>query len=147
MTVTAGPEISMSDLHGEFGGTGPISDYYKDGGLVPSERAGFYDYGAPTDSYSISPPVYYMKREISSGDYKEIYWNGTLIASGSALIIPKIQGGYEYDVGTAADTSGDFRFYRVIRRTATWNPAVPINADVPTGGEVSLSDFYSSTAT
>jgi hypothetical protein len=161
MTVTASKPISMSDIRAEFGGTGPLTDYYKDGGIVPSIRPGssVTTLGSlSAEKYAISGPyapgdgAYYIKQEISTGNYKEVEWHGAWSSSGGSLSIPSVDvgGGYQYVVGTPSTTNNGGFYYHPIQRqtlTVTTSSDTPINADVPTGGDISLTDFYSATAT
>lgn len=148
MTVTASSPISLTDLHAEFGGTGPITDYYRGGGLVPSTRAAYYTYGSySSDQYDFFAPIYYIKQRDSDGKFLEINWNGPLISGGN-LILPYTHtaGGYLYEKTTIGGATGGFTYYRVKRAVATLHPLANINTSVPTSGEISLTDFYSSVA-
>ena len=147
MTVTAGPEISMSDLHAEFGGTGPISDYYKNGGLVPSTRPEWLygGYNGPYYSTTLGSEYYWL-RVGTTGNFTKLYFNGTLLENSSDVDMPIINGLHEYSAQTMQFSGGGLSRWDVRRRTASYPTPLPQNDDVPTGGVVALSDFYGSVA-
>lgn len=142
MALPSSGAISLLDLQNEYGGSSPISlsEYYRNGPYVPN---------------SIGSTV----REPSSGDYYTsgsyewlTYSDGTVLVvywAGADTGIPNGYGGTSYTVGSYTYYRGSYRsgpdpkfgFYNYgVYRTS--GSSTLVNQNVPTGGQISLSNFY-----
>jgi hypothetical protein len=130
--------ISINDIAGVMGGTAPhsLSEYYRNGGLVPSTKVTSVRDPASGSYYSESSPTYYWSEQAGTAT---ISWNGVDSSFAS--------GPTSYTVGSITYYRGSFvrqffgaNLYQIYRTTST---TTNINANVPTSGAISLSNFYS----
>lgn len=120
-----------------------MSDYYRNGGLVPNEVSEFVigDYG------------------LSSYSRGNVHWvvfeqgGATLLVGGSTYSLNEsdtslLVGTTRYQRNALQETDGFFpsrEYYYSIRSRTEGNVVTPINQDVPTSGELRLSDFATAT--
>lgn len=153
MALQTSGAISLLNLQNEFGGSNPIniSEYYRGGGLVPPTR---YEPGPTSSTFgaaSLSSPLNGWAQRQDSPYTVRIFWNsdtqvvedsGTSLGSPSSYTI----GGWTYSRSntvtfTNIPFAGANYYIWPIRREQT------ININVPTSGQISLSNFYGATAT
>lgn len=140
MALQSSGAITFSNLQTEYGGANPISlsEYYKDGTYVPSSITTpaawtAYTYVAGNTNWTEGP----------FGTF--VNWGGTSQGSPTSGSTSFTAGGYEYQKGTLQSTSSDkygtTNFYSV-RRRSTSGTTTTVNANVPTSGTISMSNFY-----
>ena len=155
MALQTSGAISLLNLQNEFGGSNPIniSEYYRGGGLVPPTRTTFEP--GPTSSTfgaaSLSSPLNGWAQRQDSPYTVRIFWNSdtqVVEFSGTSLGSPSsyTTGGWTYSRSntvtfTNIPFAGANYYIWPIRREQT------ININVPTSGQISLSNFYGATAT
>ena len=155
MALQTSGAISLLNLQNEFGGSNPIniSEYYRGGGLVPPTR---YEPGPTSSTFgaaSLSSPLNGWAQRQDSPYTVRIFWNSdtqVVEFSGTSLGSPSsyTTGGWTYYRSTTATFTnvpfaGAYYYVWSIRREQTIN----INTNVPTSGQISLSNFYGATAT
>jgi len=147
MTLPSSGTISIGDLRTEFSGPtlSSMSDYYRDGGYVPStgtsrEPATGYNFSLTSPQYVWTVDTYYAAYG-STGVF--ITWNGINVFSQYYSYPPSsvTVSGSTYYTGTYQSNAGAVYYYSLYRTTTG-----DINTGVPTSGTISLSDFYGATA-
>lgn len=140
MAITTTGTVSISEIQSEFGGASPvaISQYYRGGDRVPSTKETTSTSIGAWSSFEYQPfsgtPRYFYE---NSGP---IRWDDQLVRSSSTVEFGSyLSGGFRYERGSLQG-SGQ---YSVRRRTeSTTTTTTDVNQSVPTGGEVSFSDYY-----
>lgn len=136
----------------EYGGSAPhsLSEYYRSGGNVPNSITVNVPAGSFTaEQYSTSSPIYWWRTAINP----QLYWNGVIVSSGSFININATSfstGGFDYHRGAFVENfttgSGKTSFtaanYKIKRRTSATTSTQNVNQNVPTSGQVTLSDYY-----
>ena len=127
-----------------------MSEFYRNAGKVPNSVTVNVPAGSYTaEQYSTGSPIYWWRAAV----YSEIRWNGTFINSGATTSVNATTysaGGYDYArgalVGNFTTGSGKVSFtapnYKIKRRTSATTSSQNVNQNVPTSGQVSLSQFY-----
>lgn len=168
MTLQADGQISFSDLVGEYGGTAPhaISEYYRNGGLVPDtvvEGENTYAWTLNTDTtYEDGASGNYVLRYASTNDYG-FFVGGTriylitsfaypfFISIGGSGSTPPTGLGQDYEEWSprspiwqtnATGTYYDLRIKEYVSFQTGSETTVSVNQNVPTSGVISLSNFY-----
>lgn len=143
--------ISLNDIRNLFGGSAILSQYYLNGGLVPSSKTvGYTAQDGP--SFALTSPSTYWHADINASGTVDIYWANSLIGSGIAPgATSYTSGAYTYYRGafvqrvTSSQSDGPNwvdDFYQVYRQYPSSYSAA-INGGIPTSGAISLSQFYS----
>lgn len=134
-TVT---QYNLANVQAALGGSNPISmsEYYRGGPYVPTTRTTTTTEGP---FYSLS--VYSWSR--TNAGTVTIYWNGSLIASGSYGDITTFSsGGFLYVRGAFQSGSGSglnpYK-YAISRQYST---STSINTGVPSSGTISIAQLY-----
>lgn len=154
MALPSTGQLTLEDLAGEFGGTVPhnLSEYYKDGGLVPSSVT---TYGNWTAEQFRFPGVAFQTG--STTGYT--FWARPISGSGNNIV--QINSGSRSG-STAAQTSfiyngvqeiqrltyrhNDSNVYYVYSLRYRTVSSSAVNAGVPTTGQINIKDFYGATA-
>jgi len=143
MPLPSSGALSMSQIRNEFGGSNPVSlsQYYRDGGLVPSSVANIEPTSADTTNVVTSSGQRFFFRYItgnSAGEYHalviefggggdfhwffQIIWDGTVIDS---AFVPFSVWGSISDVPTTAGPGGVYgssTYFREIGNTFGQSP-------------------------
>jgi len=150
MALQTSGQISLSQVQTEFGGANPISmsEYYKNGSYVPStvgSAAGSWSSNYATTTYRWQ--VLWSGSQLLSTQLK---WNGTTVYSSTTdSSSTQFNGvsGYDYQKGSQYSSSGGTKndpftehVYYIRRRTTA--TTVTVNANIPTSGTISMSQFY-----
>jgi hypothetical protein len=156
MTLQTSGSISFEDIESEFGGGNPVSinDYYRGGPYVPSSITTSTVLREPSSGES------YIKNNIcwvkTSGrfQYTWVYWGNEKIfeSTDNTLTSVVINGktyhrdSYRETDALQTGTGGSYtmvyeRFYGIHRSSGS-TTTTSVNGNVPTSGQISLSDFY-----
>lgn len=152
MTLQTSGSISLADLASEYTDSAPysMSEFYRNGGKVPNSITVNVPAGSYTsEQYSTSSPIYWWRQAI----FADVRWNGTVVNSGQMTNVNATTysaGGYDYArgalVGLYTTGTGKTAFtgtnYKIKRRTSATTSSQNVNQNVPTSGQVSLSQFY-----
>ena len=152
MTLQTSGSISLADLASEYTDSPPysMSEFYRNGGKVPNSVTVNVPAGSYTaQQYSASSPVYWWRAAV----FSQIIWNGVVINGSQMTSVNATTysaGGYDYLrgslVGNVTVGTGKNAFtapnYRIRRRTSATTSSQSANQNVPTSGQVSLSQFY-----
>ena len=149
MTLQTSGTISLADLASEYTDSTPysMSEFYRNGGKVPNSITTNVPAGSYVTQYNQTS--YYWR----VGIFAEIRWNNVSINSGAltgSTATTYSAGGYDYErgafVGNVTTGSGKssftWQYYQVRRRTSATTTTTNVNQNVPTSGQVSLSQFY-----
>lgn len=142
MTIQASGSISLSQLAAEYGGTAPhsLSEYYRGGTLVPN---------TVTETNNEYTPYYYNMNNRSKRSYIDTNhddvrvtlsrwrWDNVLNSSLTPNTNVVNSGGYTYN------SSGTGTGEHSIRRYGPVSVNVSVNQNVPTTGNVQLTNYYS----
>ena len=144
MTLQSSGAISLNNIAGEFGGSVPhsMNEYYKGGGSVPSTvgtAAGSYTaYVTGTSGYWV----------VEYGSIGTISWANSNVTTSAGSGPTYSTGGYDYQRSTTYYASaneskygGPQTFYYSVRRRTSASTTT-VNANIPTSGQVSFSNFY-----
>lgn len=144
--LQSGGTITLRQVSNEFGGSDPISmsEYYRGGAYVPSSL--FFTSGY---SYQTSAPQYYWQ-DSYWGFTRQVWYAGTLITNNAGYNVTTITSGSQtYYRGTFQTNqgqyfSGGFQFYvnYYYYSIATGSNQL-VNSNIPTGGLIRMSNFYS----
>jgi len=156
VTLQASGAISFSDLRTEYGdaGASSMSEHYKGGALVPSSITEYVIGAYGSALFTIWK--YMAHRTYITGVHPvynklEWYWGSKV---GTEYYVPYNSGftslsvinGWRYTTGSQQyyenEGSGNHRYDYQIRRRSEGNQSVSVNPNVPTAGQISLSDFY-----
>ena len=138
--------ISILDLRNHFGDTGDsgLSEFYRGGGRVPSQRIirdpSSGDYYSPTFNTIGEPNGGTVYCDGGIG----MYWNSTYLGNATSIT----SGGSTYYAGSfreqiSVDYGGEGSFiinYNLYGVYRTY--PVEINTGIPTSGQISLEQFY-----
>lgn len=153
MTLQTSGSISLADLASEYTDSPPysMSEFYRNGGKVPNSVTVNVPAGSYTSQqYRATAPVYWWRAAVLT----QIIWNGTVVGPSGAIISSTATsysyGGYDYARGAFVANvtlgTGKNAFtapnYKVKRRTSATTSSQSVNQNVPTSGQVSLSQFY-----
>jgi hypothetical protein len=156
MALQTSGSISLEDIESEFGGGNPISigDYYRGGSYVPASITTSTVLREPSSGES------YIKENICwvkvSGTYQYtwVYWgNEKIFESTDNTLTSVVVNGKTYyrDSYRETDTQqtgfggGNMMVYNKfygIHRSSGSTTTTSVNGNVPTSGQISLSDFY-----
>lgn len=140
MALQSSGAISLSQIQAEYGGANPISmsEYYRNGSYVPSTIGG--GAGAWTAYTYVDGNTNWT--EGTFGNF--VNWGGTPVANPAIGATTITADGYEYEKGTLQGSTsskyGSSYFWSVRRRTV--GSSITVNANVPTSGTISMSNFY-----
>lgn len=146
MTLPSSGTISIGDLRTEFSGPTPssLSDYYRNGGYVPT--TGTVREPATGYNFSLSSPTYIWQYDTTYSALGQtglsIYWNNTNVFNNYYASPPTsvTVSGSTYYQGIYQTASGAIYYYSLYRTTSV------DNSGIPTSGTISLSDFYGASA-
>ncbi len=152
MTLQTSGSISLADLASEYTDSAPhsMSEFYRNGGKVPNSVTVNVPAGSYTaEQYSTTSPIYWWRPAVLT----QIYWNGVVVNQGaltSTTATTYSAGGFDYArgalVGNFTTGTGKTAFtapnYKVKRRTSATTSTQSVNQNVPTSGQISLSQFY-----
>lgn len=148
-TITASGAVSLGNIADVMGGTTPhsLSEYYRNGGLVPSTKTGSVRTpttgelgtytGAPANSYA----SYYF---YTTASVATVWWNGVNVffgGGGGPLTQATPSGStitYYRGAALAGAPADTYSVYRIDSAGT-----IEINGNVPTSGQISMSNFYS----
>jgi hypothetical protein len=153
MALQTSGSISLEDIESEFGGGNPISigDYYRGGSYVPASITTSTVLREPSsgENYIGSNTSW----RLMSGAYNRtiVFWGGQQIyQSNDNTLSSVVINGKTYYKGTLRQQdavpygSNQFLFVNShgIYRSSGSTTTTSVNQDVPTSGQISLSDFY-----
>lgn len=147
MALPSSGEISLLSLQNEYGGGGEISlsEYYRNGAYVPNSIGSTVREPSSGDYYNLtSNPYYGWATYYGSSTVLFTYWNG------SDAGVPAEYVGTSYTVGSYTYYRGSFKQsvvskffssdeYGIYRTSGS---STLVNQNVPTSGQISLSNFY-----
>jgi hypothetical protein len=153
MTLQTSGSISFEDIESEFGGGNSISigDYYRGGSYVPSSITTSTVLREPSSGEN------YIKNNVcwrwSEGVYNTttVFWGGQQIyQSDDNTLSSVVINGKTYYKGTLRQQETDpygpsqyvFLDFHGIYRSSGSTTTTSVNGNVPTSGQISLSDFY-----
>lgn len=150
-TLQSSGAISLANIADVMGGSTPhsMSEYYRDGGLVPSTKTGSvrtpssgenstYISGAPPNSYA----SYYFYTTVNG---VTVWWNGVNVfasftGGGPFTQVTPSGSTITYYRGPAIGGAPE-NTYSVYRIDSAGT--VNINGNIPASGQISMSNFYS----
>lgn len=154
MALQTSGTISLLDLQNEYGGSNHIGmdEYYRNGSFVPNALTSSSTGPGSYTAYQYNLYNYFWSVFV----FGSINWAGSSIASNLINIAASTTsfstGGYDYERGpfvqTVTSGSGKFTstvsYYQVRRRqsSVTTTTSTPVNQNVPTSGQIAMSNFY-----
>jgi hypothetical protein len=152
MTLQTSGSISLNNLKSEFGGSGDIklSDYYRNGSYVPSNITVNTTVREPSSGTNFSDNTYWT---VLTGSFTgvRVSWGDNIVhSSDETEHTSASSGGYTYYRGSfvrydrvpAGPNRYIFRSHYRLHRISGGSSTTPVNRNVPTSGQISLSNFY-----
>ena len=147
MTLQTSGAISLANLASEYTDSTPysMSEFYRNGGKVPNSITVNVPAGSYSTQYNINN--YYWR----VGIFSELRWNGASITTTAVYNATTVTiGGFDYERGAfvanitqgSGKVSFTYAYYKIKRRTSATTSTLSVNQNVPTSGQVSLSQFY-----
>lgn len=147
--------ISINNIKTLFGGPASpaLSNYYRGGAYIPSTKTTTTTVREPTSGEYWTENVTTVRVDVSGFDAggttgsTAYYWFSSVVYSAYGNIPSVTTGGYTYYRGsfrkyiydsTYGITVNFFGIYRTSQSTTTVN----INTNIPTSGQISISQFY-----
>lgn len=143
MALPSSGQISLLDLQNEYGGSSPISmsEYYRNGPYVPNSITSGTVRDPSSGDYYVEG-YYSWITQVGTNEVVMIQWDGSTIFSydGSSFTSITI-GGYTYYRGDFRKETDipSWQWYGLYR---TYSTTILVNQNVPTSGQISLSNFY-----
>jgi hypothetical protein len=144
MALQSSGAISLANLQSEYGGANPISisEYYRNGPYVPNSittgttvtEGPFYNSG--------SPAYVWIGGYDNTNEILQIIWNGSSLNPSGASGTSWTSGIYTYYRGAQQSDDGKSNRYYSVSRTYGSSTTTYVNQNVPTSGQISLSQFY-----
>jgi len=155
MTLQTSGSISFEDIESEFGGGNPVSinDYYRGGPYVPSSITTSTVVREPSSGENyIKDNVCWRRHSGGTYDRTTVFWGDQEIYQSSDNTSTSVViNGKTYYKGTLREE--DFipgpgydppRYidYYGIYRSSEGTTTTSVNGNIPTSGQITLSDFY-----
>ena len=142
--------ISIANLNSFFPGSGTaMSNFYRGGGRVPSTKTVSTVVREPSSGENWYGKFGAFSWNMPTIGNREIRWNGTVVytfPSSDNTTTSVTVGSFTYFRGTLFVTEqgsyGTFNYYYGVWRTSGSSSTVSINGNIPTSGQISLSQFY-----
>jgi hypothetical protein len=153
MALQTSGSISLEDIESEFGGGNPISigDYYRGGSYVPASITTSTVLREPSSGENYIRENMSWRLIFGAFNRTTVFWGGQQIyQSDDNTLSSVVINGKTYYKGTLRQQEAVpytpnqllFIYSHGIYRSSGSTTTTSVNQDVPTSGQISLSDFY-----